>query len=158
VIGGLFTSTVLTLVLVPVLYSLASRFTGPRTTRDLDAVLDAAEDRRFKPLGRRSAPQTPVTATAVPEAADYVVRVIVEPEPGTIGDPKVLESLRREGFAVEPVDGGAGMRVSIRRLSASSTKEAGERGLKAVRKLVPEKGYRLSEPEAVLEEREPVGR
>ncbi|HKV87524.1 MAG TPA: efflux RND transporter permease subunit, partial [Candidatus Dormibacteraeota bacterium] len=63
VIGGLFTSTLLTLVLVPVLYSLASRFTGPRTTRDLDAMLDAAEDRRFKPLGLRSA------AAAAPAAA-----------------------------------------------------------------------------------------
>ncbi|MBJ7599033.1 efflux RND transporter permease subunit [Candidatus Nephthysia bennettiae] len=51
VIGGLFTSTLLTLVLVPVLYSLASRFTGRRSTRDLDEMLDAAEDRRFKPLG-----------------------------------------------------------------------------------------------------------
>jgi HAE1 family hydrophobic/amphiphilic exporter-1 len=35
VIGGLFTSTVLTLVLVPVLYSLASRFAGRRSTADL---------------------------------------------------------------------------------------------------------------------------
>src|SRR2546430_11061610 len=51
VIGGLFTSTLLTLILVPVLYSLTARFTARRTTRDLDAVLDAAEDRRFKPLG-----------------------------------------------------------------------------------------------------------
>ena len=53
VIGGLFTSTALTLVLVPVLYSLASRFTGPRSTGDLDALLDSAEDRRFRPLGLR---------------------------------------------------------------------------------------------------------
>src|SRR6202008_920813 len=39
VIGGLFTSTVLTLVLVPVLYSLASRFAGPRTSRDLGLLV-----------------------------------------------------------------------------------------------------------------------
>jgi hypothetical protein len=157
VIGGLFTSTVLTLVLVPVLYSLASRFTGPRTTRDLDAVLDAAEDRRFKPLGMRTAAQAQAAAVAVAAAPavaeEYVVHVIVEPEPGTVGDPKVLESLRQQGFGVEPVDGGAGMRISIRRLSASSSKEATEQGLKAVRKSVPERGYRLTAPEAMLEER-----
>src|SRR5216683_1494628 len=47
VIGGLFTSTVLTLILVPVLYSLASRFAGRRSTKELDDLLDAAEDRRF---------------------------------------------------------------------------------------------------------------
>src|SRR5205085_5256113 len=39
VIGGLFTSTLLTLVLVPVLYSLTSRFSRPRSTRDLDDLL-----------------------------------------------------------------------------------------------------------------------
>src|SRR6202011_3286063 len=49
VIGGLFTSTLLTLVLVPVLYSLTSRFTGSRSTTDLDELLDAAEDLRFRP-------------------------------------------------------------------------------------------------------------
>ena len=49
VIGGLFTSTLLTLVLVPVLYSLMSRFTRSRSTKDLDELLDAAEDLRFKP-------------------------------------------------------------------------------------------------------------
>lgn len=164
VIGGLFTSTLLTLVLVPVLYSLASRFTGRRTTRDLDAVLDAAEDRRFKPLGMRNAVQAqapaPVAAaaSAPAPAEDYVVLVIVEPEPGTVGDPEVLESLRQQGFGVEPVDGGAGMRISIHRLFASSSNEAVEKGLKAVRNVVPERGYRLSAPEAMLEEPEPVAR
>src|SRR5205807_3814967 len=54
VIGGLFTSTLLTLVLVPVLYSLTARFAGVRTTRDLDLLLDAAGDRRFKPNQWRS--------------------------------------------------------------------------------------------------------
>src|SRR4029077_7903144 len=47
VIGGLFTSTLLTLILVPVLYSIASRFTGPRSTRDLDTMLDDAQARRL---------------------------------------------------------------------------------------------------------------
>ncbi|MEA2634222.1 MAG: hypothetical protein QOH92_989 [Chloroflexota bacterium] len=47
VIGGLFTSTLLTLILVPVLYSLASRFTSARTNRELDTMLDDAQARRF---------------------------------------------------------------------------------------------------------------
>ncbi|MEA2646228.1 MAG: hydrophobic/amphiphilic exporter (mainly bacteria), family [Chloroflexota bacterium] len=51
VIGGLFTSTLLTLVLVPVLYSLSARFTGRRSTHELDAALDAAGERRFNQLG-----------------------------------------------------------------------------------------------------------
>jgi HAE1 family hydrophobic/amphiphilic exporter-1 len=50
VIGGLFTSTILTLILVPVLYSLASRFTSARTTRQLDTMLDDAQARRFNEL------------------------------------------------------------------------------------------------------------
>jgi HAE1 family hydrophobic/amphiphilic exporter-1 len=47
VIGGLFTSTLLTLILVPVLYSEASRFTSARTSRELDTMLDDAQARRF---------------------------------------------------------------------------------------------------------------
>jgi HAE1 family hydrophobic/amphiphilic exporter-1 len=47
VIGGLFTSTLLTLILVPVLYSEASRFTSARTNRELDTMLDDAQARRF---------------------------------------------------------------------------------------------------------------
>ena len=39
VIGGLFTSTLLTLILVPVLYSLVSRWAGPRRQRELEEVL-----------------------------------------------------------------------------------------------------------------------
>ena len=66
VIGGLFTSTFLTLVLVPVLYSLAARFTGPRSTRALDAMFDSAEDRRFKPIGLRG---LEVAAVAAAEPA-----------------------------------------------------------------------------------------
>jgi HAE1 family hydrophobic/amphiphilic exporter-1 len=48
VIGGLFTSTILTLILVPVLYSLVSRFTSPRSSKAFEASLDEAEDRRFR--------------------------------------------------------------------------------------------------------------
>jgi len=47
VIGGLFTSTLLTLILVPVLYSEASRFTSARTNRELDTMLDDAQARRL---------------------------------------------------------------------------------------------------------------
>ncbi len=47
VIGGLFTSTPLTLVLVPALYSLASRFTGARARSEVDTELDSAADRRL---------------------------------------------------------------------------------------------------------------
>jgi hydrophobic/amphiphilic exporter-1 (mainly G- bacteria), HAE1 family len=64
VIGGLFTSTLLTLVLVPVLYSTTSRFTGARSTRDLDALFDAAQERRFKPIGGRGSVLAPAAAPA----------------------------------------------------------------------------------------------
>ncbi|MBO0744680.1 MAG: efflux RND transporter permease subunit, partial [Candidatus Dormibacteraeota bacterium] len=42
VIGGLVSSTLLTLVLVPVVYSLVSRFTGARRNRERESLLDAA--------------------------------------------------------------------------------------------------------------------
>jgi HAE1 family hydrophobic/amphiphilic exporter-1 len=53
VIGGLFTSTLLTLILVPVLYSEASRFTSARTNRELDTMLDDAQARRSAAGGGR---------------------------------------------------------------------------------------------------------
>jgi HAE1 family hydrophobic/amphiphilic exporter-1 len=56
VIGGLFTSTILTLVLVPVLYSLSARFTGRRSTSDLDEILDSADERRFRRLSSHPVP------------------------------------------------------------------------------------------------------
>ena len=65
-IGGLFTSTLLTLVLVPVLYSLTSRFTGSRSTGDLDELLDVAEDLRFRP---RQLQQEAAGADADPAAS-----------------------------------------------------------------------------------------
>lgn len=46
VIGGLFTSTLLTLVIVPALYSLTARFTKPRQGRLVDEQLAAAAARR----------------------------------------------------------------------------------------------------------------
>jgi HAE1 family hydrophobic/amphiphilic exporter-1 len=54
VIGGLFTSTILTLILVPVLYSLTARFTGQRGQKQLDVVLDEAYERRFAVMGSDS--------------------------------------------------------------------------------------------------------
>jgi len=141
VIGGLFTSTVLTLILVPVLYSLASRFASRRSTADLDALLDAAEDRRFKPLGlREGAGETPASRV-------YAFSLTLEPEPGPPGDPSVLQALAQNGLTVEPVAGTAKMRISVPAVRAASTAEATAKARDRVRQLVPVTGYRLSEPE-----------
>ncbi len=61
-------STPLTLILVPVLYSLVSRFASRRATMDLDAMLDAADDRRFRPLGHRIGEQVAVVVPDGPYA------------------------------------------------------------------------------------------
>jgi HAE1 family hydrophobic/amphiphilic exporter-1 len=144
VIGGLFTSTVLTLILVPVLYSLASRFAGRRSTRELDDLLDAAEDRRFKPLGRRTGEQlVPALAGA------YAFSLTLEPEPGRPGDPRLLEALAQNGLTVEPVAGTAKMRISVPPVEAGSPREASGKAAERVRRLVPPSGYQLSEPEQV---------
>ena len=144
VIGGLFTSTLLTLILVPVLYSLVARFAGRRSTRDLDELLDAAEDRRFKPLGFRAGGQL-AAATAV----EYAFSLTLEPEPGRPGDRKVLEVLTHNGLTVEPVAGTAMMRIGVRSVQATSAAEASAKAIDRVRELVPSTGYRLSEPEAI---------
>ena len=140
VIGGLFTSTLLTLVLVPVLYSLASRFTGPRTTRDLDAQLDAAEDRRFKPLGQRGFAPAP----------EYTVHLTIEPAPGSSGDPRVLQVINSNGFPVRRLDGTTRMLIEVRNVAARSAEEATIKALERVRRLVPEKGYVLSAADGTL--------
>jgi len=181
VIGGLFTSTLLTLVLVPVLYSLASRFTGPRTTRDLDAMLDAAEDRRFKRLGLRGAggavaiPEAdgaeaaedvaPAAFAALPSGASrpperheeiYVVTLTIEPEAGTQGDPRVLEALRALGLEIEPVPETNQFRITVPGIAADSPNSAGTKALEAIRPHIPSSGYRLSAPRAVSQEKELV--
>ena len=149
VIGGLFTSTLLTLILVPVLYSLTSRFTGRRTTRDLDAALDAAEDRRFKPLGLRRSGEL---AAAQPAAIrEFAMTLTIEPVEGNAGDAKVIEALRGNGFSVEPLQGTRKMRIEIPRLPAVSESDAAAKALSMVRKLVPTEGYRLSEAEESAE-------
>ncbi|MFI5282639.1 MAG: efflux RND transporter permease subunit [Candidatus Dormibacterales bacterium] len=141
VIGGLFTSTVLTLVLVPVLYSLASRFAGERSTRGLDEMFNAAEDRRFKPLGLRTGP--------APIASRYLFSLTLEPEPGRMGDREVLEALARQGLAVEPIEGTSKVRVVSVEVEAASTVEASVKAIEQVQRIVPPTGYRISEPERV---------
>ena len=132
VIGGLFTSTVLTLVLVPVLYTLASRFAGRRSTQELDDMLDAAEDRRFKPIGFRG-------------MQEYAVGIFLEPAPGMQGDPNVLESITKNGMGVKPVTGSAKMRIEVAGVQAASREEATQVALDRIRKLVPASGYVLSD-------------
>jgi hypothetical protein len=144
VIGGLFTSTVLTLVLVPVLYSLASRFASRRSTKDLDELLDAAENRRFKPLGYRAGGQLAVAAVG-----GYAFSLTLEPEPGRVGDPNVLEVLTHNGLTVEPVAGTAKMRIGVPAVQATSPAEASAKAAERVRELMPATGYNLSEPEPV---------
>ena len=164
VIGGLFTSTLLTLVLVPVLYSLASRFTGARTSRDLDALLDAAEDRRFKPLGRRAGIEAVSPAAAAPAAPAavatrrFTVAMTVEPWDGDPGDPKVLDALRAAGFGLSSVAGSPRqVRIEVPDVNAPSEVEATARALTGVRKVVPARGYRISEPVATEKVLAPAG-
>ena len=133
VIGGLFTSTLLTLVLVPVLYSLIARFAGKRSTRDLDEQLDAAEDRRFRPLGLRGARNVSLT---------------IEPEPGQPGERRVLEVLAQNGLEVKPIAGTAKMAITIPVAQGESEADAVKGGLEHVRTLVPATGYLVSGPEA----------
>ena len=165
VIGGLFTSTLLTLVLVPVLYSLTSRFTAPRTTRDLDALLDAAKDRRFTPLGLRGSSEEAVVPESEPMPAplrapepesDYEVALSIEPEPGHLGDPKVLEALRATGFGVEPIEATRKMRIDVAGVRAASNAEASNAAMEMVRRVIPSNGYRLSEYQVVHKELEPA--
>jgi multidrug efflux pump subunit AcrB len=133
VIGGLFTSTLLTLVLVPVLYSVVSRFTGPRSTHDLDALLDSAGDRRFKPLGLRGG-----------IAAAFAVNVLLAPEAGRTGERRVLDALAANGLAVEPVANSANVRIRVANVEAASAEQARQKAIEAVRALIPASGYRLA--------------
>jgi HAE1 family hydrophobic/amphiphilic exporter-1 len=150
VIGGLFTSTLLTLVLVPVLYSLTSRFTGQRTTRDLDLLLDAAEDRRFKPLGQRAMEQAaPVPAPASPPVIrEFTVAMKIEPEDGTPGDQSVLEALRAAGYGLTYTEGTRQVLIEVPTVAAASDADATAKAVRSVFKIVPTKGYRVSDPVA----------
>jgi hypothetical protein len=155
VIGGLFTSTLLTLILVPVLYSIASRFTGARSTRDLDELFDAAQERRFKPIGGRGSALTPAAVAAA--NGTFSVSVLVEPEAGTTGDRGVLERLAGSGYTIAPVPGTAKVRVTIPRLDAESEAGARDLAVTKVKEVLPPKGYVVSNPEATAgEHRAPV--
>jgi hypothetical protein len=151
VIGGLFTSTLLTLILVPVLYSIASRFTGARSTRDLDELFDAAQERRFKPIGGRGSALTPAAVAAA--NGTFSVSVLVEPEAGTTGDRGVLERLAGSGYTIAPVPGTAKVRVTIPRLDAESEAGARDLAVTKVKEVLPPKGYVVSNPEATAGER-----
>lgn len=154
VIGGLFTSTFLTLVLVPVLYSLTARFSGQRSTRDLDLVLDAAEDRRFKPLGTRAQAvavepaEAAVAPTAKATSGRFVVSMMLEPKPGTTGDRSLLTALENAGFGVEPVANTARVRLRMAQVEGASAEKARESALARVRELVPAAGYDISDAES----------
>jgi HAE1 family hydrophobic/amphiphilic exporter-1 len=147
VIGGLFTSTLLTLILVPVLYSLASRFTGARSTRDLDALFDAAQERRFKPIGGRGAVVAPVVSPSDGVGTTWSVSVIVEPEPGHQGDRAVLDKLVSSGLSIAPLPGTAKVRVTIPKVEAKSEADAKDVAVSRVRGLLPPEGYVVSNPE-----------
>ncbi|MEA2667837.1 MAG: hypothetical protein QOJ33_771, partial [Chloroflexota bacterium] len=152
VIGGLFTSTLLTLILVPVLYSIASRFTGARSTRDLDALFDAAQDRRFKPIGTRGLAMVPAAAAVGANGLAYSVKVLLEPEPGKPGDRAVLEGLTAGGLTVAPIPGTAKVAVTVPAIAAESEAEAKNAAIARVTGLVPSQGYVVSSPEVIHEE------
>ena len=147
VIGGLFTSTVLTLVLVPVLYSLVSRFASRRSTKDLDDLLDAAQERRFKPIGGRGSatPGDDVGRT-------FSVSVLLEPEPGRLGDRTVLETLASSGLSIAPVAGSAQFTVTIPNVEAESEAAAKTVAVSRVKAMLPREGYVVSHPEVQVEE------
>jgi hypothetical protein len=152
VIGGLFTSTLLTLILVPVLYSIASRFTGARSTRDLDALFDAAQDRRFKPIGTRGLAMAPAAAAVGANGLAYSVKVLLEPEPGKPGDRAVLEGLTAGGLTVAPIPGTAKVAVTVPAITAESEADAKNAAIARVTGLVPSQGYVVSSPEVIHEE------
>ena len=147
VIGGLFTSTLLTLVLVPVLYSIASRFTGARSTRDLDALFDAAQERRFKPIGGRGSVQAPAATSGDGGGRTYAVSVLVEPEPGRPGDRAVLEQLASNGLSISPVPGSAKVSVTIPSVEAESEADAKHVAVTKVKGMLPREGYVVTNPE-----------
>ena len=147
VIGGLFTSTLLTLILVPVLYSIASRFTGPRSTRDLDELFDAAQDRRFKPIGGRGAVPAGVAASTDGARKTYSIRVQLEPSPGRMGDRAVLEGLLKGGLSIAPVPNSARFSVTVPGVEAASESEAKNAAISRVVGIIPKEGYVVSNPE-----------
>ncbi len=80
---------------------------------------------------------------------EYAFSIFLEPEPGKLGDPKILDSLRHSGLTIEPVAGTPKMRIGVAGVKAASAVEAAAKARDRVRHLVPATGYRLSEPEPV---------
>jgi membrane protein implicated in regulation of membrane protease activity len=150
VIGGLFTSTVLTLVLVPVLYSLVSRFASRRSTKDLDELLDAAQERRFKPIGGRGTVAVAATPGDVGRRT-YSVSVLLEPEPGRPGDRTVLDRLASSGLSIAPVTGSAKFTVTVSGVEAESEAVAKDAAVSKVKGMLPRDGYVISNPEVHVE-------
>ena len=152
VIGGLFTSTVLTLVLVPVLYALVSRFASRRSTRDLDELLDAAQERRFKPIGGRGSALAAAATPGDEVGRTFSVSVLLEPEPGRQGDRAVLERLASSGLSIAPVAGSAQFTVTISNVAAESEVDAKNVAVSKVKAMLPREGYVVSNPEVQVEE------
>ena len=152
VIGGLFTSTVLTLVLVPVLYSLVSRFASRRSTKDLDELLDAAQERRFKPIGGRGSIVETAAKSGDEARRTFSVSVLLEPEPGRPGDRTVLQRLASSGLSIAPVAGSAKFSVTIANVAAESEAAAKHVAISTVKGMLPREGYVVSNPEVHVEE------
>jgi len=147
VIGGLFTSTVLTLVLVPVLYSLVSRFASRRSTQDLDELLDAAQERRFKPIGSRGSVLAAAATSGAEVGRTFSVSVLLEPEPGRPGDRAVLQRLASSGFSIAPVTGSAQFTITIANVAAESEAAAKHVAVSTIKGMLPREGYVVSNPE-----------
>jgi HAE1 family hydrophobic/amphiphilic exporter-1 len=152
VIGGLFTSTVLTLVLVPVLYALVSRFASRRSTRDLDELLDAAQERRFKPIGGRGSALAAAATPGDDVGRTFSVSVLLEPEPGRPGDPTVLERLTSSGLSIAPVADSAQFTVTVPNVAAESEAAAKNVAVSRVKAMLPREGYIVSNPEVQVEQ------
>ena len=80
-------------------------------------------------------------------AGNYAFSLMLEPEPGSLGDRKVLEVMTQNGLTVEPVAGTAKMRIGVPGVQATTPAEASDKARDRVRGLVPARGYMLSEPE-----------
>jgi HAE1 family hydrophobic/amphiphilic exporter-1 len=152
VIGGLFTSTVLTLVLVPVLYSLVSRFASRRSTKELDELLDAAQERRFKPIGGRGSVVETAAKSGDEAGRTFSVSVLVESEPGRPVDRTVLQRLASSGLSIAPVAGSAKFTVTIANVAAESEAAAKNVAVSTVKGMLPREGYVISNPEVHVAE------
>ena len=98
--------------------------------------------------------QTCRALTLVPISRRAVAPMSIEPEPGQLGDPKVLETLRAGGFRVEPIEATRKMRIDVAGVRAGSNAEASNRAMELVRRVIPSNGYHLAEYQVVHKELE----